>query len=749
MSTTSPDTKSRGQTEASPRASKRARTDTETSDKGPNGRNRHRITRACNECRRRKDRCGGQRPSCKSCIENNRTCSYGPSKKRGLRPGYVRGIETLLGLIFNSIKGSEEWIYGLLEGVIQQSSFCTASGLHDANISVDLLLETWHKSSVSKKMGSLLSTESEFDEEGTDSSQIFDTKVVEGLTILVSTKNGTGAPMTPMDTNTTQPDPPLFDHSPSAIPASSPLQPCGGPTLHTSISSIPETVSQPPKSMPSAVPDLPKNWSYLLDLYFETTHCWFPISQKHELLRCAYTLSYSSSPATANSVTSGERAFLHAVLAYAAHQSTALSNSSRDKPVDASEVKPPKDLTQTSLFANPNNYDVGHVRALLIICLFEMDQKLWSAAWNTIARAVYTSVSIGLLPRSTSAINSPCPDSGKRTILGCATLETIIASRLNTVPYLLASDIARQGTLLTDGNEEWEPWQVKILIDANDERNHQSSNSHMPGHVISTFNQLLQTMAILNKLVCQPKGSGTQRSLQELMDPCRESLNTLGDLTAVVDLTPQAINLWITSITVLEIAAASAVDFPGIGLQRPEGHWQKITKLASLIEERHRSIGRCCISPVAWACMGLLQKSLDQRQLQNVESRTAGELDLARQAIANALAALQDPLRGEPQLDSQLLCTNGSERAQLTIQPAIGRAGAASNFKLPPTPSTLLSNRINPLVSQNPSSTNFTAPSPGGLSFPLDPSITANIEDDGLFDSLATLDTTDWQVDKE
>jgi hypothetical protein len=256
-------------------------------------------------------------------------------------------------------------------------------------------------------------------------------------------------------------------------------------------------------------------------------------------------------------------------------------------------------------------------------------------------------------------------------------------------------------------------------------------------------------MAILNKLVCQPKGSGTQRSLQELMDPCRESLNTLGDLTAVVDLTPQGINLWITSITVLEIAAASTVDFPSISLQRPEGHWQKITKLASLIEERHRSIGRCCISPVAWACMGLLQKSLDQRQLQNVESRTAGELDLARQAIANALAALQDPLRGEPQLDSQLISTNGSERAQLTIQPALGRAGAASNFKLPPTPSTLLSNRIEPLVSQNPSSTNFTAPSPGGLSFPLDPSLTANIEDDGLFDSLATLDTTDWQVDKE
>ncbi|VTT73624.1 unnamed protein product [Fusarium fujikuroi] len=479
------DTRSRGQTEASPRASKRARTDTETSDKGPNGRNRHRITRACNECRRRKDRCGGQRPSCKSCIDNNRTCSYGPSKKRGLRPGYVRGIETLLGLIFKSIQGSEEWICALLEGVVQQSSFCPASGLNETNISVDLLLETWHKSSVSKKMASLLSTESEFDEEGADSSQIFDTKVVEGLTLLVSTKDTSGAPMTPMDTNTTQPDIPTFDYSPIPIPVSSSPQCLEKTALHTAINRQPEPESRPSNSMSSAaVPDLPKDWSYLLDLYFETTHCWFPISQKHELLRAAYTLSNGAPTTSTSSLSSGELAFLHAVLAYASHQSTTLSSNSCRKPGDIHSLHSPRSLLETSLFANPTIFDLGHVRALLIICLFEMDQNRWPSAWTAIGRAIYTAISLGIFSQGT-AVDPPSRDGIKRTTMGCTQLETIVAARLDTLPYLTSSNIFLQDGLLADGNEEWEPWNLKILVEPEYQQDQQNTNSHVPGHVIN------------------------------------------------------------------------------------------------------------------------------------------------------------------------------------------------------------------------------------------------------------------------
>ncbi|SCV50583.1 related to quinic acid utilization activator [Fusarium fujikuroi] len=739
MSTTSRDSKGRGQQEASPRASKRARTDTETSDKGPNGRNRHRITRACNECRRRKDRCGGQRPSCKSCIDNNRTCSYGPSKKRGLRPGYVRGIETLLGLIFKSIQGSEDWICGLLEGVVQQSSFCPASGLRDANISVDFLLETWHKSSVSKKMGSLLSAEGEFDEEGADSSQIFDTKVVEGLTLLVSTKNGTGAPMTPRDTITTQSDLPTFDYSPLPTTSTSPPHQIEKTTLHDTITRLPEPASRCLDSLPSAVPDLPKNWSYLLDLYFETTHCWFPISQKHELLRAAYTLSHEPSTASTSLLSSGEIAFLHAVLAHASHQSTTLSQTRSGKSTDLNYPNLPRNLLETSLFAKPTAFDLGHVRALLIICLFEMDQNRWSVAWTTIGRAIYTAISLGLFSQGT-AVDPSSRDGVKRTTMGCALLETMVAARLDTLPYLTPSNIFLQSGLLADGNEEWEPWNLKILAEPESQQDEQNTNSHVPGHVISTFNRSLQVVLFLNNLIHHKKNLATVGSFSKLMDLCKENLSAMDSLRST-SMSPQALGLCIASATIFEMVATEASVSNRPILERPRGYWENVSMLASLTEKRVRIIGRCAISPVIKACIELAARSFRRQEAHYAPSNFGDDSNCAKEAVARCLHILQEPLGGMSQddvLKDSLLISAGEESHSLI--PIHGKRPVPSQFELPPTPSTLLSSKVDTSVPDN------AVPSqpPSGMSFPTDPTLGSNIEDDGLFDSLATLDSTDW-----
>ncbi|KAF5646345.1 quinic acid utilization activator [Fusarium sp. NRRL 25303] len=738
MSTTSRDSRSRGQPEASPRASKRARTDTETSDKGPNGRNRHRITRACNECRRRKDRCGGQRPSCKSCIDNNRTCSYGPSKKRGLRPGYVRGIETLLGLIFKSIQGSEEWICGLLEGVVQQSSFCPASGLHGTNISIDLLLETWHKSSVSKKMGSLLSTESEFDEEVGDSSQIFDTKVVEGLTLLVSTKDTSGAPMTPMDTNTTQPDIPTFDCSPIPIPVSSFPQCLEKTALHTTINRQPEPESRPLNSMSSAaVTDLPKDWSYLLDLYFETTHCWFPISQKHELLRAAYTLSNGAPTTSTSSLSSGELAFLHAVLAYASHQSTTLSSNSCRKPGDIHSLHSPQNLLETNLFANPTIFDLGHVRALLIICLFEMDQNRWPSAWTTIGRAIYTAISLGLFSQG-AAVDPSSRDGVKRTTMGCTQLETMVAARLDTLPYLTSSNIFLQDGLLADGNEEWEPLNLKILVEPESQRDQQNTNSHVPGHVISTFNRSLQVVLSLNDLIHHKKNLAPAGSFSKLIGLCKENFSTMDSLKSAT-LSPQALGLCIASVTIFELAATEASVSNRPILERPSGYWENVSFLASLTEKRVRMIGRCAISPIVKACMELVVRSFRQQEAHYTPSSI--DFHSAKEAVARCLHILQESLGGMPQddvLNDASLVSAGNDSHSLL--PIHGKKPVRSHLELPPTPSTLLSRTVDISVPDN--ATHSQPPS--GMPFPVDPTLGSKIEDDGLFDSLATLDSTDW-----
>ncbi|KAF5568752.1 quinic acid utilization activator [Fusarium napiforme] len=738
MSTTSQDTKGRGQSEPSPRAPKRARRDTETSDKGPNGRNRHRITRACNECRRRKDRCGGQRPSCKSCIDNNRTCSYGPSKKRGLRPGYVRGIETLLGLIFKSIQGSEEWMLGLLEGVIQQSSFCPTSGLHDANISVDLLLETWHKSSVSKKMGSLLSTESEFEEEGADSSQIFDTKVVEGLTLLVSTKHSSGAPMTPMDTVTTQTDLPNFDDSPLPIINDSPLRPRGGELFDTTVSRKQEPASRPPDPWPTAVPDLPKDWSYLLDLYFETTHCWFPISQKHELLRAAYTLSNEPTTTSASSLSTGEMAFLQAVLAYASHQSTTLSNTTNGKSDVTSSLRSPQNLLETRSFANPTAFDLGHVRALLVICLFEMDHKHWSLAWTTIGRAIYTATSLGLFAQGTT-IDPSSRDGLKRTMMGCTILETMVAARLDTIPYLSSSNFLLQNGLLADGNEEWEPCNLKILVEPESQQDQQNTNSHVPGHVISTFNRSLQLILSLNDMIHHKKNLDPAGSFTKLIGLCKENFIAMGSLKAT-SLSPQALGLWIASVTILEMAATAS---NRLIVERPGGYWENVAWLAGITEKRAQIIGRCAISPVINACMELVASSLNHQEAYSAGRNSGNDLHCAKEAVAKCLDTLQESLRrSQPDVSSNLeaIPTGNNSHSLLPMHLAVSKEPVPSRFELPSTPSTLLSSKVDTSVSGNA----MHSQPPGGMPFPIDPALRSNIDDDGLFDSLATLDSTDW-----
>ncbi|KAF5253997.1 hypothetical protein FANTH_1179 [Fusarium anthophilum] len=591
-------------------------------------------------------------------------------------------------------------------------------------------------------MGSLLSAESEFDEEGTESSQVFDTKVVEGLTLLVSTKNGTGAPMTPMDISTAQPDLPTFDYSHLPIPNDSPLRPQGGELFHTTISREPEPASQPLKSTPSPVPDLPKNWSYLLDLYFETTHCWFPISQKHELLRAAYTLSNEPSTTSISSLSAGELAFLHAVLTYASYQSTTLLSNSSRKPGDIHSLKSPQSLLETSLFANPTAFDLGHVRALLIICLFEMDQKRWPLAWTTIGRAIYTAISLGLLSQGTTSDPSS-QDGVKRTIMGCAILETMVVARLDTLPYLTSSNVLLQGGLLADGNEEWEPWNLKILVEPQYQQDHENTNSHVPGHVISTFNRSFQAILSLNGLINHKKNLLVAQNLGELMTLCKENLSATNNLKAT-SLSPQALGLWIASITVFELAAAESLISNRPILERPSGYWGNVSYLASLTEKRVRSIGRCAISPVVRACMELAERSLRQQEGHYTASNIGDDLNCAKEAVAKCLDTLQESLgetsQDDASNDSQFISAGIINHSLLPMHLAVGKEPVPSRFDLPPTPSTLRSNKVGnsvPHIETN-------AQPAGGLSFPIDPDLVSNIEDDGLFDSLATLDSTDW-----
>ncbi|KAH7184535.1 fungal-specific transcription factor domain-containing protein [Fusarium flagelliforme] len=759
MSTSKTRPNNKSQDKAIQRGPKRARTEADDSDEGSNGRHRHRVTRACNECRRRKDRCGGQRPSCKSCVESNRICSYDPSKKRGLRPGYVRAIEALLGLIVTTIDGSEAWICSLLQGKAEQVSLRPASlQIQDFDVSIDFLLEAWRKCALAKEAGKLLDPERiEVDEDGTDSTQYFDTKVAEAFALSLTSRAGdTDALLTPMNTDTTPQEMTLFDSPPTPVVSSHAPDQYGEISPQFPVAPYLEYPMANTNGFPlSPVPQLPKHWSYLMDVYFETTHTWLPISQKHELLRIAYTVANGGANSI-NSPSSGELSFLHAVMIYASHQASSIAHSSKTPLDHTYKAESPQVLTHSSLFADPASYDLGHVRAFLVLALFEMDQKHWTAAWTAIGRAVYTAISIGLIPRSSSETHRVRNDDVKRTILGCATLETMIAARLGTSTCLRSTDISLKDLLTTDGMEEWEPWQPKVLLNTNTAPNHQTSNPHVPGHVISTFNRLLQVIAQLNDLIHQRKRPNSEDTLHGIMVNCQQNL--LDDVPTAFDLPPQSLCLRIVSVATLEMAAAERLLLHRPDPWRPEGYWQNIASLVGLIDLRAKSLGRCSVSPVVQSCLELLQDSITIQRSHYTGTSISDDISLAGRTIATSLASFEVTSGDEPRQarnpGSQLNATNRSTDLMKTSQPEIRNGHIPPQteiaFQVQAESSALgtLLEAAEASIAQHNSSTDAILGSPRQ-----DTSITLqhkgtplelDLEDDGLFDSLATLDSADW-----
>ncbi|ORX67362.1 hypothetical protein K493DRAFT_248239, partial [Basidiobolus meristosporus CBS 931.73] len=54
---------------------------------------RQRVSRACDSCRRKKIRCGGEHPECSYCLYRGIKCTYSDiKKKRGPPKGYIEAI---------------------------------------------------------------------------------------------------------------------------------------------------------------------------------------------------------------------------------------------------------------------------------------------------------------------------------------------------------------------------------------------------------------------------------------------------------------------------------------------------------------------------------------------------------------------------------------------------------------------------------------------------------------------------------
>ncbi|KAJ5587616.1 uncharacterized protein N7459_003381 [Penicillium hispanicum] len=495
-------------------------------------RKRQRVSRACDSCRSKKDKCDGIQPVCSTCASLCRPCTYKANpKKRGLPTGYIRSLELLWGLVFQKIQGSEDVMRALMRSVNLPSHLATmgkeAEGL-------DTLMSSFKNSTVLRDIERMLVVLEQPEEEKERSLQAYgdgDTPLdVDG--ILASSEAQEWQVPEGLDHR----EAPLPGVSPprasmiSSVPQRTPVyrtRDSGAQTISSEFTSPTITISLNPNDPRSTSTDtslqLPCNAWPLLDIYFSYTQCWFPILEKHDILRTAFQYTEGDVYTSRAASGSGDHASLWAALTLASLQNASISatcevDGQSDGRFNSSQLY----NTARGLIPSENGpYELGHVQALLILSLIKFGQQEWTAAWMLVGHAVRIAQTLGL---DQPSFPSPSGTSEQRkqqgrarhVFLGCFVLETLIAEQTSQCPSLRKDDLARVGFINEDGLEEWHPWEDQTGL-----RPTQSSRASMqrgPLHALSTFNRLVSLVSILNDLCCYKQDPTISRSQLESLE---------------------------------------------------------------------------------------------------------------------------------------------------------------------------------------------------------------------------------------
>ncbi|KAI9924886.1 hypothetical protein ASPWEDRAFT_506359 [Aspergillus wentii DTO 134E9] len=481
---------------------------------------RQRVSRACDSCRSKKDKCDGVQPVCSTCASLCRPCTYKANpKKRGVPTGYIRTLELLWGIVFCKIQGSEEVVRALLRAANIPSHLATMGKEAEGS---DTLLSSWKNSIVLREIERILafldqpeeeqekanrvSTDSPQEAEGSSvlSSDTLEWQIPEGFgdgreTSLPAAFSPVKTPKLGSTTN-------LYtsratrDSGTQTLPSDDVPTGTHGPL----IDEFPQTLTTfpPSKDGTGTRLELPSNAWSLLDIYFSYTQCWFPILEKHDILRTAFRDTAGEMRVSSSSPGSGDYAALWAVLTFASIQEASITNTRQftDLPSDRPD---PEQLyaTARSLIPLENGvYEIGHVQAIMLLSLVKFGQQEWTAAWMLVGQAVRISRSLGI-DHPPAAIEEGKPAArSKHVFLGCFILETLIATKTGQVPTLRKEDLMRVGPVNEDGLEEWHPWEDQTGLRPT--KSSRDSFHRGPLHALSTFNRLVSLVSILNELCC-------------------------------------------------------------------------------------------------------------------------------------------------------------------------------------------------------------------------------------------------------
>lgn len=247
---------------------------------------------------------------------------------------------------------------------------------------------------------------------------------------------------------------------------------------------------------------LPSNAWPLLDIYFSYTHCWFPILEKHDILRTGFRYSEEDVQISPSFPESGEHSALWAALALSSFQEASITTQSATS--ITSQQEHPDNLYAIAKGLIPSEsgvHEIGHVQALLILSLIKLGQRQWPTAWMLIGQATRIARYLGLdCPAAMQSKDTGVckPGRSKHVFLGCFVLETLISIQINRIPSLCKENLAKLGSVNEDGLEEWHPWEDQT--NTRPGRGSRNSFQRGPLRSLSNFNRLVSLMSVLNDL---------------------------------------------------------------------------------------------------------------------------------------------------------------------------------------------------------------------------------------------------------
>ncbi|KAI0440804.1 fungal-specific transcription factor domain-containing protein [Xylaria telfairii] len=580
---------------------------------------RQRVSRACDQCRAAREKCDGIQPLCFPCASQNRSCSWQePKKKRGVQTGYIRTLELALGWIFDKIPESENSLHGLLtheggQGRLLLAGKDTAAG--------NRLHRRWRKS--------IVHTEIE--------------RVLSGDTASTGSANGS-TPGGESDEDVPEKDLPTLQDTNSVLNVSEPTVPMNSgreltdrtqpkPQWHEDPTTTKDGVSEPPESPPNFKPrqpqqlstvGLPSNHWRLLDIYFSYTHIWFPILEKHELLKTGYSYSDEGLHITRDTPGSAGHAELWAALALASHQEMAsrtgegvedlLSNSMYMKPRDIYR------MARNLIPLEDGVFEARHVNALLLLTLVNMACNDLRVAWMLIGMASRVALSLRLHGNSVSMHHRQ----SSHTYMGCFILDTLLSARLGLLPHLRSGMAHISPPGLDNDLDEWQPWMPCSDFGPS---KRDTRPSRMPSHSISSFGILHRIHLVLSHRLWNDadhslqSGDAFLRTLQNAVNQCGAQVSLSSCVLTGKNMTGQLPSVHLLRLAFL-CAASTCEGFP---------HLHRAT--LSCVDGYATSFGICGLSPL----LSVFMKLVDQQAQNNL---LTGEEREQWERIENAIESV-------------------------------------------------------------------------------------------------------------